>query len=373
MSSKVAVVPCADYTPAAVKHALHTALTAIGGLSCILQPEQHILLKPNLVSSAKREQAVATDPAVMRALIQLLKEDGYSHISAGDSGSFHSKTNLTAQACGLDEVLREENVPLCLFETGTPTPLPDGNPMMIANEVLNCDALISVCKMKTHALERITGAVKNQYGCVSGMHKTMGHTRYPNAESFAHMLIQLNRLVSPKLYIMDGILAMEGNGPTSGDPISMGVLLVSTDPIALDTVFCHLVYLDPKLVPTNIAGQRLKLGTYEDIEIITPDGILSVPELQQKYGNPNFRVDRKQQRTKGILDFVGMFKLFQRRPYIDASLCRRCGVCTKCCPVEGSAVHFKNGTDKPPVYQYRKCIRCYCCQEMCPYHAIKVK
>ena len=111
---------------------------------------------------------------------------------------------------------------------------------MLARDVLDAEALVSVCKMKTHALEHITGAVKNQYGCVQGFHKAKGHTLYSDPVSFARMLGDLNRLVKPRLYIMDGITAMEGNGPTSGDPVPMHLLLLSTDPVALDSVFCHL-------------------------------------------------------------------------------------------------------------------------------------
>src|SRR5699024_4117975 len=121
--------------------------------------------------------------------------------------------------------------------------------------------------MKTHALERVTGAVKNMYGCVCGLQKAKGHTLYPNAESFARMLIDLNQLLKPRLYLMDGIVAMEGNGPTSGDPVKMGVMLLSADPIALDAVFCRLVDLDPQMVPTNVHGMQYGLGTWKTEEI----------------------------------------------------------------------------------------------------------
>ena len=113
----------------------------------------------------------------------------------------------------LKEVLEKHNVPLKDFLTSERVETADGKFLMIAKDALDCDALISVSKMKTHALERITGAVKNQYGCISGVYKKLGHTQYPNAESFAHMLIELNQKVAPRLYICDGIVAMEGNGP----------------------------------------------------------------------------------------------------------------------------------------------------------------
>ena len=63
-------------------------------------------------------------------------------------------------------------------------------------ELLEQDCVISLSKMKTHALERITGAVKNSYGFVYGFHKAKGHTQYPSADSFARMLIDLNKCVA---------------------------------------------------------------------------------------------------------------------------------------------------------------------------------
>ena len=102
-----------------------------------------------------------------------------------------------AKEAGLKEVLEKHNVPLKDFLTSERVETADGKFLMIAKDALDCDALISVSKMKTHALERITGAVKNQYGCISGVYKKLGHTQYPNAESFAHMLIELNQKVAP--------------------------------------------------------------------------------------------------------------------------------------------------------------------------------
>ena len=184
--------------------------------------------------------------------------------------------------------------------------------------MLEADALISVCKMKTHALEYITGAVKNQYGCVQGFHKAKGHTLYSDPVSFARMLGDLNRLVKPRLYILDGITAMEGNGPTSGDPVPMRLLLLSADPVALDSVFCHLIHLDPQLVPTNVQGEQMGLGTWrpENIELLTEEGPMELSQAVERYGNPDFRVKRSREKARGWMGAVGIFKIFRRKPRI---------------------------------------------------------
>ena len=203
--------------------------------------------------------------------------------------------------------------------------------------------MISLSKMKTHALERITGAVKNSYGFVYGFHKAKGHTQYPSADSFARMLIDLNKCVAPKLYVMDGIVAMEGNGPGSGDPVPMNVLLMSTDPVALDSVFSRLVYLKPEMVPTNYHGEKMGLGTWkeEEITLLTPDGEISMAETVKKYGNPVFNVDRTEVRKNIWTRMAGALNIFQKKPYIEADKCVRCGICVQSCPVPGKALDFR--------------------------------
>ena len=91
---------------------------------------------------------------------------------------------------------------------------------------------------------------------------------------------------------MDGIVAMEGNGPGSGDPAPMNVMLMSQDPVALDSVFCNLIHLKPEMVPTNYHGEKMGLGTWkkEEIEIMTPAGMISMEDAVAQYGNPYFYV-----------------------------------------------------------------------------------
>src|SRR5699024_6080253 len=156
------------------------------------------------------------------------------------------------------------------FDKGIRREYPQGKQaqeFMMAAQVEEADALINLCKMKTHQLERITGAVKNMYGCIYGFYKAKGHTQYQDAHSFTRRLVDLNTYVKPRLHIMDGIVAMEGNGPGSGEPVPMNVILMSRDPVALDSVFCHLIHLDPRLVPTNDQGEKMGLGVWQPEKI----------------------------------------------------------------------------------------------------------
>ena len=262
MKSKVVLIPCSSYEDETLYRCLKQGLELLGGLESLIKKNEKVLFKPNLVRSAKRERAVVTDPAVMENVFRIFREQGYEHLACGDSCGIGS-AGKAMKECHMDAALEKYGVELKEFQDEQRVETLRGRTLTLAKDVLEADALVSVCKMKTHALERVTGAVKNQYGCICGMHKAMGHTQYPNADIFARMLADLNLTVKPRLYIMDGITAMEGNGPTSGDPIPMNVLLFSEDPVALDTVFCHLVYLDPELVPTNVHGEKMGLGTWK--------------------------------------------------------------------------------------------------------------
>lgn len=375
--SKVVLVPCVSYEEETVYEAMKRGILALGGLEQFVSAQERILVKPNFLSAAAPERAVTTHPAVIRAMLRILSEHGCSNVTYGDSPG-HGSSEGTAAKIGLTAENTYGAKPANMAQEEM-VAFPEGaaaKEFYFAKGVTEADAIISLCKMKTHALERITGAVKNVYGLVCGYRKAAGHVKYPNASIFARMLADIHRCVKPRLHIMDGITAMEGNGPGSGDPVAMNVLLFSTDPVALDAVFCHMVYLDPELVPTNTQGEALGIGTYhmDDIQLCLaePSGssVISVKELQSRFGSAGFDVDRKGTKKTFLLRYSKLMTSLTKRPRIRRDLCVKCGVCVSHCPVPGKALDFRSGKDQPPVYDYKKCIRCYCCQEMCPKHAI---
>ena len=379
--SKVVVLPCEDYEEEKIYRLLRKGMEVLGGVSAFIGKEEKILLKPNLLKKAEVEKAVITHPAVVGAFARFLREEGYANIVLADSCG-HGSTSQVIRGTGMDTCLEKYKIPAIDYTKGISVDYPEGiqaKEFVLPKELLEADCVISLCKMKTHALERITGAVKNSYGFVYGRNKAIGHTKYPSADSFARMLVDLNQYVKPRLYIMDGIVAMEGNGPGSGDPVPMKVMLLSADPVALDSVFARLVYLKPELVPTNYHGEKMGLGDWreENIQVIVADeeGIResSMEELVSQFGKPDFHVDRTQVRTNIWTRMAKALNLFQKKPYIEEDKCVRCGICVNSCPVPGKAVDFRKGKEQPPVYDYKKCIRCFCCQEMCPKKAIKVK
>lgn len=421
--SKVIVLSCDSYEEERIYTLLKRGLKELGGVGALVNKEEKILLKPNLLKKAEVEKAVITHPVVVGAFARILRQEGYENIVLADSCG-HGTTKQVIQGTGMDTYLEKYQIPAIDYTKGVHVENPDGvqaKEFILPKELLEADCVISLSKMKTHALERITGAVKNSYGFIYGKNKAIGHTKYPSADSFARMLIDLNQYMKPRLYIMDGITAMEGNGPGSGDPTAMNVILMSTDPVALDSVFARLVYLKPEMVPTNYHGEKMGLGNCKEANIevvvvkensqisverdfgneeqknnkitvakkqcenadISADenqsdiniscNIIPMEVLIEQYGNPHFNVDRTKVRSNIWTKLAKALNIFQKKPYIEPDKCVRCGICVNSCPVPGKAVDFRNGKNHPPVYDYKKCIRCFCCQEMCPKKAIKVK
>ena len=163
------------------------------------------------------------------------------------------------------------SVPLADFETPVTRSYTETHlikQLTLAKAATDCDGLISLCKLKSHALTRITGAIKNQFGCVPGILKAEFHSRLPNVRQFSQMLVDINLVVKPRLYIMDGIVAMEGNGPRNGTPRPMHALLLSTDPVALDATVCRMINLDEALVEPIIYGNEFGLGSSQNITFL---------------------------------------------------------------------------------------------------------
>ena len=376
MKHTVALIPLSTYEQSAVDAAVRQGVTLLGGIGQFVKPEEKIVLKPNLLARALPQKAITTHPAVFSAVCRLLREEGYDHLSYGDSpGSPTTTPDKAAESAGIAEAAARYHLERADFLTGSVVSYPEGHTaksFYLCRGVQEADALINICKMKTHALERITGAVKNLYGCITGVNKATGHASYPNSDVFADMLADLNLCIRPRLHIMDGVVAMEGNGPSSGTPVNMNVLLFSADPVALDAVFAGLVHLPPEAVPTCVSGVKYGLGVMDEgsIDILTPDGTLTMAEARARHGKADFDVFRGVIRKGFLFNFMPLLPFLQHRPKVDLKKCVACGVCEESCPVPEKAVHSGHG--QKAKYDYKKCIRCYCCQEMCPVKAIEV-
>lgn len=368
--SRVALVRCASYESVAVHEAVGRALELLGGAARFSQDGEHILLKPNLLVASKPDDAVTTHPSVFEAVIRHLQVTGAT-ITYGDSPAF-GKAEGAARRGGLAEVAERHGVEFEEFTDGRQVSFPDGGlikQFVIAGPVLDADGVVSLSKLKTHGLTRITGAVKNQFGCIPGVLKGEFHARMPDVDRFSQMLVDLTAAVRPRLFIMDGVLAMEGNGPRGGNPRMMNVIIASEDPVALDATVCAMVRLDPHLAPTVRWGAEWGLGSMKDIEY--------VGDSLETFIADDFVVNRSSGSTTSTRGRLGALvkDWIVPRPVIDPARCTACGTCVHMCPVDPKAVDFDTdlGKGTAPVHHYDRCIRCYCCQELCPERAISVK
>lgn len=367
--SKVALLRCESYDPEDVYNVIKRGIDLIGGIDKFIKSNEKILIKPNILAGRSPEKATTTHPAVFEAVVRILNEKNVN-ITYGDSPGF-DKPSVGLAKSGITTVAEKYNINQADFDGGKRVSYNEGviaKSFVIANGVLDSDGIISLPKMKTHQLTRVTGAVKNQFGCVCGINKAGYHVTLPNATNFCKMLVELNKFLKPRFFIMDGILAMEGNGPASGNPVKMNCIIISSDPVAVDSIFCKLVDINPLFIPTNTYGKESGLGNYEieNIELLGDD--------INTFIKKDFDVIRKPLKEDLFLSKLQFLRqFFVSRPFINKMECIKCGICVESCPVEGKAVYFKNGRKEAPVYDYKKCIRCYCCQEVCPHKAIFVK
>jgi uncharacterized protein (DUF362 family)/NAD-dependent dihydropyrimidine dehydrogenase PreA subunit len=370
-AARVAIVRCEVYDEPVVLDAVGRALDLVGGAGGFVRPGERIVLKPNFLAPSSAESAVVTHPSVFRAVAHHLREAG-ALLSYGDSPGVPVSANIVARRSGVGRAARQEGVELVEFGSGRTVSFPEGNLIKqfdIAEAVLDADGLVTLPKMKTHGLSRMTGAVKNQLGCVPGFQKGEWHARMPDETRFAEMLVDLNRLLEPRLVVMDAVVAMEGNGPRGGDPRGVGAIIVSADPVGVDATVCRLMNLDWDLVDTVRIGEEWGLGSAREIEY--------VGDPVETFVVRDFKVNRTRGSTRGE---PGRFSRFMKRwvvakPVIREDRCTVCGTCVEVCPVDPKAVEIPSDPrgEHPPVYDYDACIRCFCCQELCPERAIGIE
>ncbi|MCP4752320.1 MAG: DUF362 domain-containing protein [Proteobacteria bacterium] len=368
--AKVALVGCETYEDGEVKKAVDEGIGLLGGAGEFAAKGERILLKPNLLVPEVPQKCVTTHPSVFRAVAEAFLTTG-AEIRYGDSPAM-GNTLKAAKKSGLADVAQQLKIELADFKTGVDVFYEQGRQnkkFVVAKGVLESDGLVSLPKLKTHALERFTGCIKNQFGCIPGVLKGEYHVKLSDAADFGKMLVDLNNYIKPRLYIMDGIQAMEGNGPRGGTPKRMNVLLFSSDPVALDATVCRMIDINPAYVPTTKFGMEFGAGTWlkEEIELVGDDF--------DRFRDDRFKIKRTpvdSYRTKGAQRFMN--NRLVSKPFILEDKCNACGNCVSMCPADPKAVDWIDGDlSNPPTYNYDECIRCYCCQEICPEGAIKLK
>ena len=315
---------------------LRRGVDLLGGIGRFVAANEKILLKPNCLTGAEPRKNVTTHPAVLKAMgAPVPGKRAPRSVSAIPRASAARRERLAK--AGLAAAAREIGMEQADFTTAVQVSFNEAliaKQLVLAKGALETDGIISLAKMKTHGFMRITGAVKNQFGCVPGMRKGEFHVKMPRAEHFAAMLVDINRFLKPRLYVMDGIVAMEGNGPGSGTPRQMKVLLLSSDPVALDAVFCRLIHMPAAICPDHEA-RRLKAAwePYQDDEIEICGDELA------RLDCPDFKVVRQPAVTFDRSFPYYLKKWITPRPFIDYRALRQtAGSAPTVCPLEPKAV-----------------------------------
>lgn len=361
MDNSVFLLRVDSYNPAALTKAVGMVFEALAIQDALAG--QNVLLKPNLLVAAAPERAVCTHPEVIRAILRHLRA---SHLFVGDSPGLGS-TEKVAKATGVYDVCRDEGAKLMDFCDPQPVATPEAAHSVsvpLASALLQVDAVVNCAKLKTHALTRYTGAVKNLFGCLPGKLKAQMHLRMEDTATFANYLLDIYLTVNPVVNFVDGIVAMEGNGPRNGTPRNVGVLLAGTDAIAVDTVACAVVGIDPFTVPTINAAAKRGIGCSELEKISILGAALDDVKIS------DFKtIGGSASTLKNLPPFLQRLlrKQLTARPHVNISTCSSCGICFEACPVGAVAI------DGGAVIDHSGCIKCYCCQELCPDGVISLK
>lgn len=352
----VALVQCADYARENVGLAIDRALALLGGTESFGLSGKRVLVKPNLLCDRPPEDAVTTHPEILRAAIRMLKTAG-ADVRVGDSPASAIRLRRVWEVTGAEAVCREEGVPLVSFESGEMRLVKrDGIELLVAAEALDADLIVNLPKVKTHGMTLFTCGVKNFYGLLPGYQKTRRHREYPNPRAFAKLLRALLAEMPPQICIADGVVGMEGDGPSNGMPIKLGFIAVSTSPLALDVAVCRRVGIPVSRVPYLADVAESKPRELGDL----PSG---------------FHVNMRPPSTwKSLAVPAPIAKFCARwlwvRPEFDGVVCVKCGRCASACPK--SAIAFERG-QTPKLGRPHECVGCCCCHEVCPAGAIHMR
>lgn len=369
--NNVAVAECHTYEAEECRNALRDALTSIGGLDWV-KPGMKIGIKLNLCAAKGPESAAVTHPMLAAELTKILKERG-ADVILGDSpgGPFVAQyINRLYKATGMT-VCSEAGGILNTDLGTTEAVFPQGvsvRRFAYCAWLQECDAVINFCKLKSHGLMGITAAVKNLYGVIPGTYKSEYHFIHTDPTDFADMLVDLNEYVKPALCICDAVDIMEGNGPTQGTARHLGLIMAAKEPYNIDRIGAYLLGVKEKEIPFLTAAIRRNL--------LSEEPVFEHTEFLDQYRISDFKRSgataswfMRSPQDRGFKKYAKkILYICMRSKPVCTGQCSACGHCAKSCPAD--AITIRNGRAH---INRHKCVRCFCCQEFCPFGAMKVK
>ncbi len=379
MDNRVALVKCASYE-SDVFGAVKQAVDLLGGIQNFVKRDSVVVLKVNAVQKASPEKCATTHPRVVEAVGKLCAEAGASRIIIADSagGAYNSGyMGGIFKACGFTEIAEQNGFEINSNFDSFEVQLPNGKiakKFPICDILQEADVIINLSKLKTHSFTGISNAVKNMFGAIPGLVKVEMHGKYRTLDVFNDFLYDIHDYFADKLTlnITDAVIGMEGPGPTNGTPRAIGAIIAGNNPATVDVVGARIIGADPMALPTIIVGiERGYLNSALDFEILGEKVQDLVVKNYLTVTPDNFRPFAHSM-PKWLQPVV--HKLTTQRPYVNRRKCKGCKKCFEHCPVKAiSMVPTKKGSVPKAKFDYSKCIRCYCCQELCPFGLVKVK
>lgn len=359
----VAAEICQSYDPELLKKAVANAVKAAGGWPKSLSPITSVLLKPNLLSARSPEQAVTTHPEFVRAVICELRKTGVKRIALADSPAGNYSWEKLWDKTGMKQIADEEKIDLLPMDEFKRIEINKDISVPVMKELADFDLVISLPKLKTHILTKLTAAVKNSYGLIPGPAKSMFHGQYQSPLKMGEFIADIYNIIKPDFVIMDAVECMEGQGPANGSPFPLGLVLAGEDAVAVDACACEAYNYQATDIPLLVKCAANGFG------IIDHDKISRMGngwEILKNKKPKRSKSDFLHSIPEGMFHFLTWFLSF--RPYINQKSCIKCGVCEKVCSQDAI---IKKG-DKFKV-KGSKCILCMCCMESCAEHAISLK
>jgi uncharacterized protein (DUF362 family)/Pyruvate/2-oxoacid:ferredoxin oxidoreductase delta subunit len=337
----------------------------LGGISKYIKKNEKILVKPNFLKAADVEKAVTTHPEIIKAIIKIIIDCGAIPL-IGDSPGMGTPEKVL-EKLGLTDFIKKNNVKLVDCYTQITKTIKYKNRLIkfvVFKGIEDADKIFTVAKLKTHGMMYYTGAIKNLFGVIPGGLKPELHYKFSEYRDFADMLTDLLILTKPAFSIIDGITAMEGNGPGSGKPRNLNCIIMSDNALTADICACDIIGYKPEQVPVLDSAVKKNLGpkTINEIKILGD----TLNEFRVKDFKKVGNLKKVYRMVFPVFDWL-IKKLMVSKPVAKHKECVLCGECIKICAAK--AVQIKNKKIK---FDYKKCIRCYCCQEICPEGAIKI-
>ncbi len=352
--SKIVAGACCGYDVPVLKEFLLKALAQFGALPAKCK----VLLKPNLLSGRAHGLAVNTHPLFVRAVAEILVENGCA-VFVGDSPGFES-TEKALEKSGIMDVMRDLHLGLAPFNKRVRKVNAGISPyreLVFGEDPLGYDLVLNMPKLKTHVMMGLTAGVKNTFGFVPSLDKARWHLRCKGDKRlFASLLMDIHFMVNPALTILDGIVGMDGNGPAHGRARDLGLVAVSDDGLSLDAFLEKALSIRSPLPISSLAEEK---GLLKEA-ILVDQG---APQIRDFVMPAAMEVDWN------LPPFVRetLRHMFTRKPKWERKRCNLCRTCVTVCPAGALRIGAKG-----LFFDHQACIRCYCCHEMCPTGAITV-